>query len=123
MPITRSILMLSLSLNLVGIAHAVTPIPDTPFIQEYHEPYPIQPGQAGDDVRAVAVDPAGVVWAATGGGLWSLRDGGWSRQDGVTEGSTFDVYVGPSDAGSAVWVAGWEGSTRCLMARRPNMWK
>lgn len=109
MPITRSILMLSLSLSLVGIAHAVKPISDTPFIQEYHEPYPIQPEQAGDDVRAVAVDPSGVVWAATGGGLWSLRDGAWSRQEGITEGSAFDVYVEPSKGGSIVWVAAWDG--------------
>ena len=54
-------------------AFAADAIEDVPFVQEYHEPYPIEPGGPGDDVRAVAVDGAGTVWAATRGGVWALR--------------------------------------------------
>ncbi len=105
----RLLLVLPLSLHVALFAHAITPVPDTPFIQEYHEPYPIQPGGAGDDVRAVAVDPSDAVWAATGGGLWVLRDGTWSRQEGVTDSKTYDAYVDTTAAEPVVWVAAWDG--------------
>ena len=81
-------------------------IEDTPFVQEYHEPYPIEPGGPANDVRAVAVDKAGRVWAATRAGVHALRDDAWSRVEGVTDGQTFDLFV---DADGAVWVASWDG--------------
>ena len=47
-------------------------VPDTPFTQEYHEPYQLPEGQAGNDVRSVAVDGQGHVWAATQAGIFRL---------------------------------------------------
>jgi hypothetical protein len=89
-----------------GEAGAVESVKDTPFVQEYHEAYPLEPGGEGDDVRAVVVDKAGTVWAATRGGVFSLRNGKWTRQAGVTEGQTFDLCA--TDTG--VWVAAWDGA-------------
>ncbi|MFV2070774.1 MAG: hypothetical protein ACC645_27720, partial [Pirellulales bacterium] len=52
-----------------GIVNGATPAADTPFVQEYHEPYPIGEELAENDVRAVAVDARGDVWAATAAGI------------------------------------------------------
>jgi len=89
----------------VGVM-AVECVKDTPFLQEYHESYAVEPGSKGDDVRAVAVDKDGTVWAGTRGGVFFLRDGKWIRQEGVTAGQTFDLCA--TDEG--VWVAAWDGA-------------
>ncbi|MBM3289388.1 MAG: hypothetical protein FJY92_04480, partial [Candidatus Hydrogenedentes bacterium] len=39
-------------------------IEDTPFVQEYHEAFPLA-SENENDVRGVAVDAQGRVWAAT----------------------------------------------------------
>ena len=64
--------------------HAATGVEDVPFVQEYHESYPIEPGGPGDDVRAIVVDKLGSVWAATKAGLHVLRNGKWAAVTGVT---------------------------------------
>ena len=65
---------------------------DTAFVQECHTPYPVACAPGGDDVRAVAVDGAGCVWAATGASvyrwdenLWRVvqGDGGQTESDGI----------------------------------------
>ncbi len=90
------------------LAHAVEPIPDTPFVQEYHEPYPL-PGGPQNDVRAVAVDASGRVWAATAAGLHRLDGKTWVAQDGVTTGPLFELYAAPD---GTLWVGAWDGVYR-----------
>jgi hypothetical protein len=83
---------------------------DAPFVQEYHEPFVVRAGdEAANDVRAVAVDAAGGVWAATGAGLFVLRAGadGWqSMLSGDDAGPVFDVAAGPD---GAIWAGAWNG--------------
>jgi hypothetical protein len=79
-------------------------VADTPFVQEYHEAHPFE--GAAKDVRAVAVDAEGVVWAATRDGVRTLRDGSWSSPTGAPQGPTFDVTV---DADGVVWIGAWDG--------------
>ena len=50
-------------------------LPDTPFIQEYHESYPIALDGAANDVRAIAADGDGNIWAATSAGVYRLNKG------------------------------------------------
>lgn len=90
-------------------AHAAgAPVADTPFVQEYHEPYPIASDGPENDVRAVAVAPDGYVHVATGRGAFYLEGGAWVRHAGVVEGETFDIL----SASGAVWVAAWDGVYR-----------
>lgn len=90
-------------------------IPDIPFIQEYHEPYPVrQPNEpkinpSTNDIRALAIDKAGGVWAATKAGVFLLRVGAWARQADVTDGPAYDIFV---DDEGVVWVAAWDGVYR-----------
>ncbi|MFH1741186.1 MAG: two-component regulator propeller domain-containing protein [bacterium] len=81
-------------------------VDDVPFIQEYHVPYPIDPGGAGDDVRAIAVDKSGAVWTATKAGLRVFRNRRWTLHPDVTAGPTYDVLA--DDSGS-IWVGAWDG--------------
>ena len=49
-------------------------VPDTPFVQEYHEAYPIGDQAAINDVRAIAVDHKDNIWAATKAGIYFLEE-------------------------------------------------
>ncbi|MCP4643909.1 MAG: regulator [bacterium] len=87
----------------------VTPVEDVSFVQEYHEAYPFENNSAANDVRAVAVDLDGAVWAATGAGLHVLRANEWIPQDGVTGGPLYTLFV---DGENRVWAGAWDGLYR-----------
>jgi len=100
----------------IGDVALASGVPDTPFWQEYHEAYNIRANGAANDVRAVAIDHSGALWAATGGGLYVLHDGEWSRLKAVTDGPIYDVE--PADSG-AVWVGAWNG-LYCIQNGNPD---
>lgn len=81
-------------------------VPDTPFVQEYHEPYSIDPGGPGNDVRAIEVTADGMVYAATKAGVRVLQEGRWQPVPGVTSGPTFDLFV---DHDGLLWIGAWDG--------------
>lgn len=85
---------------------------DTAFVQEYPMSYPIWRAPGGDEVRAVAVDGAGRVWAATGAGVYRL-DKGETQWEGLLDeadsGPAYDVLVDPN---GTAWVGAWNGLYR-----------
>ena len=90
----------------------ISGLADTPFVQEYHEAYPL--GDAGpvNDVRTIAVDRDGRVWAGTQQGVFRLDNGAstWTRVSSEAEaGPVFDLCV---DHAGAVWVGAWNGLCR-----------
>jgi len=104
--LTRAALILGCLILHAGgrAARAGTPIVDRPYVQEYHEPHPLA---ASPDVRAVALDRNGRLWAATGSGVFFLEAGRWGHPPGGEAiGPTFDVLI---DAAGRVWVGGWDG--------------
>lgn len=105
-----SVRILAIVLAAVAVSGA-EPVPDTPYAQEYHERYPL-PSPEENDVRAIAVDGQGAVWAATKAGVRVLRNGSWDTLGGRGEiGRTFDVAVGPD---GTVWIASWNGLYRVV---------
>ena len=81
------------------------PIADVPFVQEYRDPF-IQTGKPKEnDVRGVAVDKQGRVWAATAAGL-RLIHGDASTTGENIDGPAYDVTVDPD---GIVWVGAWNG--------------
>jgi hypothetical protein len=99
------------SMILCGCTPSPSPkaITDTPFIQEYHEVYPIDNTPATNDVRAVAIDNNDNVWAATKAGIYVLGKGkkewiGLSAKE--INGPAFDVEV---DGKGIIWIANWDG--------------
>lgn len=86
--------------------------PDTPFVQEYHEAYPLKGPQGVNDVRTVAADPLGNVYAGTGAGAYVLKKGAsqWTALMSADDaGPVFDIAV---DNGGGVWVGAWNGLWR-----------
>ncbi|MBN1345482.1 MAG: regulator [Phycisphaerae bacterium] len=87
-------------------------VSDKPFLQEIHQPCVIGDQPAMNDVRAVAADQAGNVWAATGAGAFRLDKGArkwFALMKPADAGPTFDVTV--DDAGT-VWIGAWNGLYR-----------
>lgn len=81
-------------------------VKDTPFVQEYHEGYPL-PG--APDLRAIAVDKNDRVWVATDSGLYGLLDGAWELNRSVEPGPLYDLSI---DEDGSVWVGAWNGLYR-----------
>lgn len=97
--------MLLLTVTSLGSAQETSPIADAPFLQEYHEAYPFSsPG--ANDVRALALDSAGRLWAATGEGVHYLDNKTWKTPSGGMLGPTHALY---RDAQGTLWVGAWNG--------------
>ncbi len=83
--------------------------PDVPFEQDYHEEYPIGAAGAANDVRALAFDNHGALWAATGSGVWVLRHGEthWNAPEGSANlGATLSIAA---QSNGTVWIGTWNG--------------
>jgi streptogramin lyase len=104
--------MLALMLGMSVADGSGTGIADAPFAQEYHEAFPLGKEDGCNDVRAVAVDGAGVVWAGTRAGVYRLdRDTKrWTRL--MTEEQAGPVYDIAVDRAGTVWVGAWNGLYR-----------
>ncbi len=97
------VLLLSIS-SLTGAS-----IPDTPFIQEFHQPYPNPGGQTGNNVRSVAVDGEGNVWAATQAGIFSLDPGRSQWQQMMPKHDISPCFTAKTGSDGRVWIGAWNG--------------
>jgi streptogramin lyase len=101
-----------LSVWLLSIRAATSPaagITDSPFVQEYHEAYPIGQEVEQNDVRAIAIDDAGSAWAGTKAGVFRLDKDKklWTElMDKADAGPVYDIVV---DGAGTVWVGAWNG--------------
>ncbi len=105
------ILLLSLVLLLSTFANVNlgAGLLDTPFIQEYHEAYPITPEGAANDVRAIVADSVGNIWAATKAGIYHLNNGEKKWLAVMKEfdtGPAYDIIV---DNKGTIWAGAWNG--------------
>ncbi len=98
--------LLLLSTTGLALGQATTPIPDIPFEQDVHESYPLSTS-AENDVRSIAVEPSGRVWAATGAGVRYLDGGNWKKPSGGAE--IGPVYTVHRDASGVIWAGAWNG--------------
>ena len=91
----------------LGQTFAQPPVPDVPFVQEFHRAYPIGQSADSNDVRTVAVDAAGTVWAGTKVGLFRLQNGTWqSVGANAINGPVYDLFLAPN---GTLWVGAWNG--------------
>ena len=100
-----SVLILSLSV----IASPGTGITDSPFVQEYHEAYPIgqEPGQ--NDVRTIAIDSTESVWAGTKAGVFRLNSDKKQWTELMSKDDAGPVYDIVIDRDGTVWIGAWNG--------------
>ncbi len=104
----KLVCLLVIVFTVLPVCAEITAVKDTPFVQEYHEPYPIVVTGAANDVRAVTVAENGTVYAATRKGVFHLVDDTWKQQSDVLLGETFDILA----VDNVIWVAGWNGVYR-----------
>jgi hypothetical protein len=110
MPETSILVALALSFVLFT-ASIAQPAVDTPFLQETAEKYSL--GDSGaNDVRAVAVDIQGNVWAATRAGIY-LLDKTQNRWTAMTAPEhAGPAFVAFADSNGRVWLGAWDGLYR-----------
>lgn len=99
-------------LSCPALAAAAPPVPiaDTPFAQEYREPFLHGPSPEQSDVRAMALDRAGQLWVASRGGIAYYADGQWhTPSETPLNGPAYDVAV---DSDGIVWIGAWNGLYR-----------
>ena len=85
---------------------------DIPFLQEYHEAYPISAKAEENEVRSIAIDKVQNVWAATASGIFMKKanETNWiSIQTGEDKGPAFSVEA---DTEGNVWMGTWNGIYR-----------
>nr|WP_295929147.1 regulator [uncultured Dyadobacter sp.] len=82
---------------------------DQPFLQEYHEAYPIGTSLAAQDVRAVLPDRVGNVWAATGAGVFRKNNGTREWTSVITDEDNGPAFAIAMDSAGIVWLGTWNG--------------
>jgi len=115
------LLLLFLSVSAVCLGEG---LPDTLFIQEYHEPYPIGPEGAANDVRAIAADSDSNIWAATKAGVYRLNKGEKQWIPVMKEADTGPAYDIIVDNAGTLWAGTWNGlyqSTPSGLKRVPHI--
>src|SRR5579862_8579148 len=94
-------------------AETALPIPDPPFYQDTHKSYLLST-PAENDVRAITLDAAGRLWAATGDGVRCLDNGQWTTpKGGAGLGPTYAIYRDPQ---GNLWAGAWNGLYRVTVA-------
>ncbi|MRS61989.1 ligand-binding sensor domain-containing protein [Larkinella terrae] len=94
---------------------------DAPFWQEYHEAYPISSNPDENQVRSVAVDSKGTVWAATASGIFRKKDGQRNWESVMAEADKGPAFAVETGWDSAVWLGTWNGVYRFKNDRLERM--
>ncbi len=95
-------------------AAATSPAADSPFSQEVHEPRPLGT-DAANDVRALAIDAQGQVWAATRDGVFVTGPGRTAWQP-VAPAEALRPAFAVAAAGDTVWAGTGSGLYRLTHA-------
>jgi hypothetical protein len=95
----------------VPLPPAGSPIPDTPFPQETHQPLPRHADAAANDVRAVTITADGRTWIATPVGLFTLEPDGGSWRSPPSSIGAGPVFCLVPD-GVQLYVGAWNGLHR-----------
>ncbi len=104
------VLMLTLPLLMAtAVTTQAQPVGDVPFRQETAERYSLDSPEA-NDVRSVAIDAQGNVWAATRAGVYTLPK--TSNRWKAVEAPQGPAFVAFADSRGAVWIGAWDGLYR-----------
>jgi hypothetical protein len=104
-----SIFLLAWILNVSVAASPAAGLTDLPFVQEYHEAYPIGREAGRNDVRAIAVDGTGGVWAGTKAGVFLLDSDKKQWAELMGKADAGPVYDITADRAGTVWIGAWNG--------------
>jgi len=111
-PLQVSIFLLAWLSSVSAAASPTAGITDLPCIQEYHEAYPVGQEAGRNDVRAIAVDGAGCVWAGAKAGVFRLDSGKKQWAELMAEADAGPVYDIVVDRAGTVWIGAWNGMYR-----------
>lgn len=87
----------------------IPPIADTPFPQDYREPFVSWPQPAGQARVAITYDATGKLWTAGPWGVQQLQEMAWQAPAGpALDGPAFSIQHTEAD----LWVGAWDGVYR-----------
>ncbi|MHC4203908.1 MAG: ligand-binding sensor domain-containing protein [Planctomycetota bacterium] len=110
---TRALTLLLAYISIVPVSLSDgAGIIDSPFVQEYHEAYLIGQGAGQNDVRAVAVDSSGNIWAGTKAGVFRLDSDKKQWVELMDKADSGPVYDIVADRAGTVWIGAWNGMYR-----------
>jgi len=107
----------------LSLAESHRGVADTLFWQETHEPHWMGSTPGVNDVRSIAIDRSGAVWAATKAGVFVLqrRETNWlAAMNPADAGPAFTVMADP---GGSIWAGAWNGfyrQTNSLLEKVPG---
>ncbi|GIV18656.1 MAG: hypothetical protein KatS3mg023_0407 [Armatimonadota bacterium] len=93
----------------VAVATHIQPAMDVPFVQETAERYSLGSAEA-NDVRSVAVNAQGNVWAATRAGVYALDK--TSHRWKAVNTQAAPAFVALADGRGDTWIGAWDGLYR-----------
>ena len=100
-------------------------VADTPFVQEYREPFIVGATAEESDARAIAVDSQASLLVATRAGVRRVERGKLVKVDAALDGPAYDVCFAPAAGGGSrdelrdAFATTWRG----LFERRDGRWR
>ncbi len=105
----KKILFINLCILFLSLSVAMAGVKDEPFIQEYHEAYPIRGNAHDNNVRAIIVDRDDNVWACAKGGVFMLKNGQKEWKTALGKKAQGPAYAALADSKGRVWLGIWNG--------------
>ncbi len=102
----RSLLFFLLFLPIITLFASVK---DEPFIQEYHQAFPISETADDNNIYRIAVDQKGNIWAGGKTGLFVLLDQTNKWLPVLNEENKGPVYSLFADSKGLIWIGAWNG--------------
>ncbi len=108
----KYIIFISALLIFVSLSVSSAGVKDEAFVQEYHEAYPVGHNAADNDVRRIAVDRNGSVWACAKSGVFVLKKGEKSWLPVLDKNERGPAFSLLADTKGFIWLGVWNGLCR-----------
>ncbi|MCF0038820.1 ligand-binding sensor domain-containing protein [Dyadobacter fanqingshengii] len=82
---------------------------DKPFIQEFHEAFPVGNGTAENEVRSIVADQDLNIWIATAAGIFQKKKDSPEWTSMITGADYGPAYAVESDNNGTMWLGTWNG--------------
>ncbi|MCF2503637.1 regulator [Dyadobacter sp. CY107] len=82
---------------------------DKPFIQEFHEAFPVGNGAAENEVRSIVADQDLNIWIATAAGIFQKKKNSREWTSMITSPHHGPAYAVESDKNGTMWLGTWNG--------------
>ncbi|MCF0061635.1 regulator [Dyadobacter chenwenxiniae] len=82
---------------------------DKPFIQEFHEAFPVGDGTVENEVRSIAPDQESNIWIASAAGIFKKNKESREWTNMISSGDNGPAYAVACDQNGTMWLGTWNG--------------